>query len=162
MTEATFETAAKGLDAVGASVDERELVHLLTTHAHKESAILERYRRFAVEATAPAARYLVKLIVDDEERHHRLLAEMANAIAWEGQSPVPTLPDAFGDHDDMLVTETQALLDAERADSRELKLLQRRLETFGDTTMWPLIVDLMLLDTEKHIHILRFIASRFR
>lgn len=162
MTEATFETAAEGLHAVGASVDERELVHLLATHAHKEGAILERYRRFATEATSPAARYLVKLIVDDEERHHRLLAEMANAIAWEGRSPVASVPDVFDGHDDMLVSETRALLDAEKADSRELKRLQRRLETFGDTTMWPLIVELMLLDTEKHIHVLRFIASRFR
>lgn len=162
MTKATFDTAAQGLNAVGASVDERELVHLLSTHAQKETAILERYRRFSVEATSPAARYLVKLIVDDEERHHRLLAEMANAIAWEGRSPVPSVPDIFAAHDDALLAETQELLDAERADSRELKRLQRRLETFGDTTMWPLIVDLMLLDTEKHIHMLRFIASRFR
>jgi hypothetical protein len=162
MTEATFETATEGLNAVGASVDERDLVHLLATHAQKEGAILERYRRFATEATSPAVRYLVKLIVDDEERHHRLLAELANAIAWEGQSPVPSVPDVFDDGDAAVVSETHALLDAERADSRELKRLQRRLEVFGDTTMWPLIVDLMLLDTEKHIHILRFIASHPR
>lgn len=162
MTEATFDTALHGLRAVGASVDERELVHLLATHAQKEGAILERYRRFATEATSPAVRYLVKLIVDDEERHHRLLAEMANAIAWEGQSPVQSVPDVFDGVDEVLSAETEALLDAERADSRELKRLQRRLETFSDTTMWPLIVDLMLLDTEKHIHILRFIASRVR
>jgi rubrerythrin len=162
MTEATLETALRGLGAVGASVDERELVELLTTHARKEVAILERYRRFAAEAASPAARYLVKLIVDDEERHHRLLAELANAIAWEGQSPVPSVPDAFASRDEALVAETQALLDAEGADSRELKRLQRRLEPFGDATMWPLIVDLMLLDTQKHIEILRFIAWHAR
>jgi hypothetical protein len=75
---------------------------------------------------------------------------------------VPSVPDAFASRDEALVAETQALLDAERADSRELKRLQRRLEPFGDATMWPLIVDLMLLDTQKHIEILRFIAWHAR
>ena len=95
---------------------------MLTAHGEQEGAILERYQRFADDSSSPAVRYLVRLIVEDEERHHRVL-------------------------------------DIELADIKELKRLRRRLDAYQDTTLWALLVDLMLLDTEKHVHILRFVAS---
>jgi rubrerythrin len=134
---------------------------LLSDHGQHEGALLERYRRFAELSESAAVRYLVRAIVEDEERHHRVLAELANAVAWEGspQTPPGSVPDLDHEHDDALVAETKALLDSELADLRELKKVRRRLEAYRDTTMWPLLVDLMILDTEKHAHILRFIAS---
>ena len=161
MTDVSFETAAQGIHAVGASVDERDLVGLLTAHGEQEGAILERYRRFADHASSPAVRYLVRLILEDEERHHRVLAELANAIAWEASPVTPrdSVPDLEPGGDGELRAETKAVLDVELADLKELKGLRRRLSAYQDTTMWALLVDLMLLDTEKHVHILRFVAS---
>jgi bacterioferritin (cytochrome b1) len=161
MTDVSFESAARGVATVGASVDERDLVGMLVTHGEQEGAILERYRRFAEHSASPAIRYLVRLILEDEERHHRVLAELANAIAWEASpvTPLGSVPDLDHGPDSEFVAETKALLDTEQADIRELRKLRRRLAAYQDTTLWALLVDLMLLDTEKHVHILRFITS---
>jgi rubrerythrin len=157
---ASFEAAAEGIDKTGASVDERRIVSMLAEHAASEEALLERYRRFVTGAASPAARYLVRLIVDDEERHHRLLAEMANAVAWESSdsSPTETVPDLYPERDGALAEETKALLATEVEDRHQLRRLHRQLAPYQETTLWELLVQLMELDTEKHVHILRFLA----
>jgi hypothetical protein len=158
-----FKSAVDGLDKMGASVSERKLVEMLTRHGEEESALLERYQRFAEEAASPAVRYLVQLIVEEEGRHHRLLAEMANAVAWgwSGNSPVAATPGFILNEGpaSSLRRETDELLAAEERDRAELRRLLKDLEPYEDTTLWGLVVDLMLLDTEKHTTILRFISG---
>lgn len=161
--EATFESAAEGLDKTGASVYERELVEKLTQHGKEEGVILERYQRFVQEGPSAAARYLVQLILDDERRHHQLLAELANAVAWGGNADgdVDAMPDLYpkGKAAPSFAEETKELLATERRDREELRRLRRELKPYHGNTMWPLIIDLMLLDTEKHTKILRFISK---
>ncbi len=153
----------EGLESTGASEDTRDLVELLARHCSEEGAMLHHYQRFALEAEGPETRYLVLLVLDDERRHHRLLVEMANSIAWgmSKESPAPAVPDIT--HRDIgnqaLADETRHLLKAEEHDRLELKRLRKRLRPFRDITLWELIVDLMLMDTEKHIRILRAIAK---
>jgi hypothetical protein len=162
--ESTFDSAMEGLRTSGASAETRELVELLARHGEAEGAILNRYKRFAVEASAPETRYLVQLILDDERRHHRLMVEMANALAWgiSRESPYPAVPDVT--HKDAgnraLTEETQHLLKSEEQDRLDLKDLRKRLRPFRDTTMWELLVDIMLMDTDKHIRILGIIAKQ--
>ena len=77
-----FDKAFEGLRTTGASVSTHEVVEALDRHGREEAGLLERYRRFIEEAESPAARYLVQLILEDEQRHHRVLEELANTIAW--------------------------------------------------------------------------------
>ena len=157
-----FDWAREGLEKTGASPDVRDVVELLARHGEEEGAILGRYRRFAEEASAPETRYLVKLILDDERRHHDLLVEMASAVAWGlvGKGTDPVLPDmTHGDAGNAaLAEETQSLLHAEEQDRVELKRLRKRLRPFRNISLWELVVDLMILDTEKHVQILKLIA----
>jgi len=158
-----FESAFEGLRKMGASVSERELVDHLARHGEEEGALLGRYQRFAQEAASPAARYLVQLIIDDEKRHHRVLAEMANSVAWgwSQNSPVPATPEIVPKEDSSspLARETKELLAAEKRDGVELRRLHKELKPYADTKMWSLMVELMLLDTQKHQLILQFISS---
>jgi len=57
---------------------------------------------------------------------------------------------------------TRKLRRAEEADYRKLRRLRRRVSRFGETTMWALLVDLMMLDTKKHATMLRFLERRDR
>lgn len=158
-----FDNARRGLEAVGASVRDRELVELLIRHGQEEGQILDRYNRFVTEAHSAAARYLVQLIIADEERHHRVMVELANAVAWGWSelSPQPAVPDlpvstrAASD----LVAETHRLLAAEKQDRKELQKLHKEFAAYSEYTLWDLLVDVMLLDTEKHMHILSFIEK---
>lgn len=159
---ATFESARQGLRELQASVTEERLVELLSRHAETEDEILSRYGVLAERSGSPAVRYLVDLIVDDERRHHRILAELANAVAWgwTGWSPEPAVPELpAGRPDAELARLTRELLRSERADRHELRQLRHEFSEFADTTLWPLLVDLMELDTRKHVTILQFVAE---
>jgi hypothetical protein len=159
----TFTTAMQGLKATGASLVDRDLVATLSRHGSDEGRILAEYEQYAESSASPAVRYLVDLIMDDERRHHRVLEELANAIAWgwSGNSPdsaVPDLPVGRGG-DVELRRRTLALLAEENKDHAELKRLRKQLGAYADSTLWALLVDLMILDTEKHARILDFIAK---
>ena len=71
---------------------------------------------------------------------------------------VPHLATKSGG-DETLRSETQALLGHELRDRTQLRKLRRRLRTHGDVAMWELLIELMQLDTDKHIRILRLILS---
>lgn len=155
-----FERAIRGLDEVGASATIRALVELLSRHGSDEGRILAEYERLAATTTDSAARYLIDLILADERRHHQTLVEIATSMAWDDirsvETPVPTL----GWHlDEALRVATRKLRDYEERDRKELKDLRRQLRPFEETTLWGLLVDLMILDTEKHARILRFLED---
>ena len=155
-----FESSARGLREAGASVGERDIVEWITRHGREEGALLETYERFAREASSPATRYLVNLIVEDEHRHHRVLAEIADAIArgslTDAPPAVPRLAEGGADTD--LIEETKRMLASEKRDRVELRRLRRRLRSYTGT-MWPLLIDLMLHDNAKHTRILRFVVK---
>ncbi len=155
-----FGSPIEGLRATGASAGDRHIVEWMTRHAKEEEALLERYEHVARESTSPATRYLVELIMEDERRHHRVLGQIAHAIAWGSfMNPdlaVPRMVD--GAADKVLVEETKKLLASEKKDRTELRRLRRHLRSFSGT-IWPLLIDVMLLDTKKHIRILRHVAT---
>jgi hypothetical protein len=168
MTTATeFEDAISGLRATGASVGTTEIVYALDRHGREEAELLDRYERYVERNGSPVAKYLVRLILEEERRHHRMLEELANTIAWshlgeEGRAELPEPPRERGVPDRRLGAETRSLLRHERKDRRQLGRLGRRLRSYGDVPLWSLLIELMRLDTEKHVSILTFIDKENR
>jgi len=159
--ENEFKDATRGLRVTGAGVSTYEVVEALERHGREEGELLERYQRFIEQAESPAARYLVQLIVEDEQRHHQVLEALANTIAWGRaksgpEAVVPVFPTKDGGNGP-LRAETRTLLGHELRDRTQLRRLRRRLNSYGDDPLWGLLVDLMRSDTEKHIYTLRFI-----
>lgn len=153
-----FERALEGLRATGASVPIRELVSRLAEHGSEEGKLLSEYESLTEATQDRAARYLVSLVMEDERRHHRLLVEMATAMAWGTLDPADVGTPALGwVLDPELVEATRRLREYEERDRKELERLHKQLKPFEETTLWGLIVELLLLDTQKHATILRFI-----
>lgn len=150
----------------GASVWEVDLYRMLSTHVAKERELLEAYVNDARSTGSAALTYLVDLLVEDEKRHHRLFQDLAASLKSEaelrGTEPdVPRLD--FTRRNAGAVREvTERLLANEREDAKELKRLKRAMRDVEDTTLWSLLVDLMLRDTEKHIAILGFAQRQAR
>lgn len=162
-TELSFDNARAGLRELNGSVWERDLVDLLARHGEEEGALLAAYERLVGDGMPPAVRYLSELILADERRHHRVLVEMANAVAWEWsrlspQPAVPELPPAKA-VDGELVATLDDLLRLERRDQADLRKLRKEIRPMADTTLWGLLVDLQLLDTDKHLRILGFLRD---
>jgi rubrerythrin len=149
----------------GASVWEQELFDHVDGHATAEQAILDDYRALADdEEAAPATRYIARLILDDEMRHHRMFLDLAESIRQMGElrvenEPIPTLTGLRADADRVLDV-TERLLAVERDDAKELKSFAKQLADVRDTTLWGLLVEIMRHDTEKHIMILQFLRDR--
>ncbi len=130
-------------------------------HDEREQDILASYRRLVDESPDEGIRYLGRLIIEDEERHHQILDEMVNRIeSWlHDMSLEPATPALSPRVDSMLLEQTRRLIALERQDAKELRLLQRELRDAPRTSLLPLLVKLMLDDTARHVEILRFIRA---
>jgi hypothetical protein len=84
-----------------------------------------------------------------------------HSFVWEVDVQ-PSVPPIRVHDDAVLREETEKLLAFEREDERELRRLRRELRKEHGSPLLPLLVNLMIRDTEKHIDILRFIRSRAR
>jgi MoxR-like ATPase len=137
------------------------VLETLRTHDERESVVLASYRRLVEESPDEGIRYLGRLIIEDEERHHEVISEMANRIesSIQGMTVGPSTPSLSPRVDRGLLDETRHLIALERQDAKELRLLQKELRYAPATSLLPLLVKLMLHDTARHIEILRFIRT---
>lgn len=148
---------------VGLSVSEQKLYGQLADHVAAEADHVARYRSMAEDPGTPeSARFLLRLVIDDEERHHRLFRQIALAVgdgvAWrESAESVPGLAP-WEDHS-ALMGATEQFLAAEREDRKQLHEMRKELRPMRDTSLWPLLLELMERDTEKHILMLTFIKD---
>jgi hypothetical protein len=139
------------------------ILHMLRDHGAREGAALEAYKRALEESSASeGVRYLVRLILEDEQRHHQVFAEMANALQSfvEELSVEPRVPGLAPRRDPALLEVTRRLLALEKEDAKELRQLRKSLRGAPKSMLHPLLVDLMRHDTAKHIAILEHIVSR--
>jgi hypothetical protein len=154
----TREEAEKSRPRLG-QLDE-ELLAFVTTHIANETELLASYQATVADSPDEYVRYLLQLIISDEQRHHQLLGEMANYLRAVGDgsdvrphTPWLTRPK----QPSSLRAATKRLTRAERRDRRELRRYRRRLRPLRKTSLLGVLVDSMLLDTDKHLLLLRAI-----
>jgi rubrerythrin len=137
--------------------DERALAHI-EEHLAVEAKASSSYETFA-KAEDPAVRYLAGLIAEDEQRHHQVLAKIAAVLQAEvNDVSVPVHPvEVSAEQRKELLDEARRLLEMEKADATALKELRRELHSAPEETMWPVLVEMMAFDTDKHIHLLKAI-----
>ena len=150
---------------IGASVWEQDVYDHISGHAANEGAILDEYQRLAEdEASSPAFRYLVRVILEDERRHHQLFNDLAEVLRQMSElrsddEPIPSLRGLRADRDRVLEV-TERMIEVEQNDAKDLKAISKELKEVRDTTLWGLLIELMQDDTAKHVKILNFIRDR--
>ena len=129
----------------------------LTEHLADEAEILDEYRLLAASPDAPV-RYLAQLILEDEERHHRVMTELANQFRSsvslvEHPPQVPWLTSTTDRQG--LAHSVRRLHRFERRDLRQLRKLARHLRPIRNDSLDPVIVATLEMDTRKHLRYLR-------
>jgi hypothetical protein len=166
MAGATQRSETTVRSAVDDFLSSPRLANVNTARAY--AAVLDRVAsdvgtgQLLAEVSGDDLAEVVEREVEDEQRHHRIIGEIATAIgegiAWRNDAdtvrnmpqgkPLPNLEEV-----------TKRFLAAERADRKQLRTLRKELRPFRDTTMWSLLVEVMELDTAKHILLLTFIRD---
>jgi hypothetical protein len=152
---------------IPAQPEERSVVEKLfdqlAAHEQEEGEILAEYQQAATEGPDAGYRYLMGLVLADEERHHRLSKAMADdvhqSLLW--LTDHNGLPDimATGKDREQLLRQTERFLQIEEDGQRQLDGLHEKVKALHSGLL-ELIVDIMRSDTKKHVHILKFIKSR--
>lgn len=145
-----------------ASSDDDALLRLVRSHAEREGEALASYQRIIEQSDDPGMQYAMGLIMDDEVRHHQHISEMINEVqssVWELDIR-PRVPSFRVRDGAVLLEMTEQLIAFEKEDARELKRLRKETRRNNSYPMFPVLVEMMLHDTAKHIEILTYIRSR--
>jgi hypothetical protein len=142
-----------------------ELFDQLHAHEQEEAQSLADYEAAASSSPDAGVKYLMGLVIEDERRHHRLSQAMADevhqSLQWLDNAPALPSITASGADRDQLLAQTRRFLAVERSGERQLDDLRKRVKALHSGLL-ELIVELMQMDTKKHIHILKHIEKRLQ
>ena len=152
--------SASGRPVSGESPIER-LIDVFKDHASAESESLAQYRHLVAATNDPTVALLMRMVLEDEERHHDLLRRMAislrNDLRWSRSvDDLPKAPVPAGAASAEMISTTKARILEEREGVRQLRRLARD-EKHLYNGLFSLLLEVMAMDSEKHERILRFI-----
>jgi rubrerythrin len=140
-----------------------ELLDRLEAHEREEAEVLAEYGQAVAHAPDAGFRFLMDLVVEDEERHERLskamTAEVRQSLLWlRGEPPIPAVAPAPQARQQLL-QQTERYLQIERDGERQLDDLQHQVKGLYEGRL-ELIVDIMRAETRKHTRILEYIRAQ--
>jgi hypothetical protein len=141
---------------------DRELIGHLETHVESERGVIELYDTLSSDEH-PYVAFVAKMIREDEARHHRLFVDWIESI--KALAELRQTPDGIPhiDHhrvDPETVVMVDRLLAFERQDLAAARSLRHEIRDVKTSTLWGLLLDIVIADTKKHIKLLRFLSER--
>lgn len=142
--------------------------HLMNEFKHHESEEerwLSAYKKIAEDSEDPAIRFLLNMIIADEERHHQILGRAVASLKDDlastrpAQSPATTAAWATAAREFAVMIER--FLDVERRGIRECEKLKKTTHRFRQGLL-SLFCETMIYDSLKHIAILKFLRLRLK
>jgi hypothetical protein len=144
---------------------QERLLRALDAHAAAESDSLGQYEALATSTGDPVVGLLMRFIVEDEQRHHRLLEQMAttlrNGLEWtHAPDSLPTrTPDDTAPDYTAAIESTRGLIREEREGARYVRhLAHQEPNIYGG--LYSLILEMIGQDSMKHEHLLRYVLKR--
>ena len=140
------------------------LLNAVERHANAEKDALEQYDYIGGASGDPTIALVMRLILDDETRHHGLLkrmqATLSDALNWT-HSP-DALPSTGTPQHPVakdLASATSELINEERTGAKYLRELARQQKGI-DAGLHSLLLEMMAMDSEKHARLLQFVHDR--
>jgi hypothetical protein len=143
----------------------QRLMHEFQTHESDEARWLAIYRKLAHESEDPLIRFLLNLIIADEERHHEIISHIVSGLEDElaltsSEKGVVKPPEQDKRAKDFLAT-VERLLVVERDGIGEYEKLVKTTEGFHQD-LFGMLCRTMIQDSLKHIGILDFLKLKLR
>ncbi len=141
---------------------DRALIEHLEAHVESEQEVIDLYGALADDGH-PYVSFLASLIGEDEARHHRLFNEWIETI--KAMAELREAPDGIP-HVDFhpVAPETIEMVDRllrfEHEDLAATRSLRHEIRDVRTSTLWGILVDVLIADTKKHIKVLKFLRAR--
>jgi hypothetical protein len=128
-------------------------------HAEEESKILAQYRTLVEKLGDSPARFLIKLILTEEELHHELLRATAKWLREHSGAEGNSIPP--GASADELLRRTEQLQHHEKETIEACRSLQSDLSGTGGELLSS-VLDIMAMDSEKHHRLLTTVQKMIK
>ena len=134
-------------------------------HENKEEKSLEQYKAVVGDLKDPVNRFVLQLIVADEEKHravvHAMAATLKGSLNWT--KPAGSLegdPDTAATNR-KLAAVTEEFIKLEREGIKEYKTLLKASEDYYHG-LFKILISAMIRDSEKHAELLEFLRERLK
>jgi rubrerythrin len=133
------------------------------THEGKEEKTIEEYRQALAGVKDPATRFVMQMIISDEEKHravtHSLAATLKGSLNWtRPSSSLEGSADEAGTNR-KLAGCTDEFIELEKAGIREYKQLLKESSGYY-YGLFNVLLQAMIRDSEKHIELLEYLRRR--
>jgi rubrerythrin len=143
-----------------------QLTNIFAAHERSEQRFLESYQDVVNQNENPLVRFLLRMIMADEEKHHAVVQSISESLKSDltGLLAGKGLPK-FGrisDKDkEALLALTAEFIETEKDGIEEYRaLLEPTKNHYGG--LLALLIETIIHDSEKHLMILRFIDNKLR
>jgi len=141
------------------------LLNEFEAHEAKEEKSLEQYRKLLSRMPNPVTRFLLQLIVSDEEKHraviHAMIATLRGSLMWnKPEGSLEGAADLVETHAQLRVS-TDAFIELEKEGIRECKTLVKESSGYYHG-VFKILLDSMIRDSEKHIELLEFLKENLK
>lgn len=145
-----------------------ESEHLLEefeTHDFKEGEFIRQYKEIAENTKDSLIKFLLQLIITDEERHHTIIHSMAESLRgslqWTKQEgALPSLSD-LGEEKEELLKLTADFIQNEKQGIKDIRKLVKKSAGYY-RGLFPLLLKATIHDSEKHVEVLEFLHNRVK
>lgn len=142
------------------------LLNEFEAHEAKEEKSLEQYRKLLSGMPNPVTRFLLQLIISDEEKHraviHAMIATLRGSLMWnKPEGSLEGTTDLAGTHAQLWVSSADAFIELEKEGIRECKTLVKESSGYYHG-VFKILLDSMIRDSEKHIELLEFLKEHLK
>ncbi len=144
-----------------------QMLNQFSIHERHEQEFLDEYREIVDRHDNPLVKFLLQLIMSDEEKHHDMVRTITSALQADltgikgGGADIPKLGAISEEKKDDLLRLTADFIKAEKQTIDDYKALMKKSRGFHRGLL-VLLIRTIIHDSEKHVLILDFIDEKLR
>ncbi|MCD6663281.1 MAG: hypothetical protein LT082_07760 [Comamonas sp.] len=141
-------------------------INSVDSHVDAESEFLHEYSDAIRAHNSPLVRFVLELILQDEEKHHQLLEQVTRRLkadlSFRSTEPNSEPMETIGNIDiPQMIRLTEKFLREERDGIKKMQGILSQAEPFYDGLL-VMILKMLVKDSEKHILMLEFLRTKLQ
>ena len=142
-----------------------KLLNEFEAHEGKEEKALEVYRSALEHMPNRSTRFLLQLIVSDEEKHraviHAMIATLKGSLSWTKPPDSLEGSDELAGLNSKLHAVTEDFIRLEKEGIQEYNALAKESSGYYHG-LFKILLDSMIRDSEKHVELLEFLKDKLK